>query len=181
MNQDPSDTENLDPADEIPDLAAEMATDEDQQLRADLDEAKDRALRAQAELDNFRKRMMRELESERHYAGMPLLSDLLPVMDNIQRAIEAAEKSEPSEQASGLLEGVRLVAQQIEAVLAQHGCQPIPAQPGELFDPAVHEAVSQIPSPEFPQGVIAIVTRGGYQLHDRVIRPTQVIVSSGNE
>ena len=77
------------------------------QLQAELDDAKDRALRAQAELENVRKRLRREMDDERKYALMPLVADLLPVVDNIARAVTAAEKSP---EASGLLDGVKLVA-----------------------------------------------------------------------
>jgi molecular chaperone GrpE len=145
-------------------------------LQQELDDANNRALRARAELDNYRKRTQRELASERRYAAMPLLRELLPVVDNIQRAIEAAQQSG---NAGSLLEGFQMVAQQIENVLTQHGCQPIKAKAGETFDPNVHEAVSQLPSDQFTSGQIIQVTQVGYQLHDRVIRPTQVVVSSG--
>ncbi|NIO46972.1 MAG: nucleotide exchange factor GrpE [Planctomycetales bacterium] len=145
-------------------------------LRQELEDANDRALRARAELDNYRKRTQRELENERRYAALPLLRELLPVMDNVQRAIEAAHQSGD---AGSLLEGFQMVAQQIHNVLAQQGCQPIAAEAGEPFDPSLHEAVSQLPSDQFPSGQIVQVTQAGYQLHDRVIRPSQVVVSSG--
>lgn len=143
-------------------------------LRADLEDASDRVLRAQAELDNFRKRARRELEDERRYAAMPLLRDLLPVLDDIYRAIDAAEKSE---QGAGLLDGVRLVAQHLESALAKHDCKRIAAL-GEPFDPAYHEAISQQPSAEHPPGTVTLVASEGYLLHDRVVRPAQVIVST---
>jgi molecular chaperone GrpE len=155
----------------------EGADDPLDQLRQQAEEAKDRALRAQAELDNFRKRMFRELEAERRYAGTPLLGDLLPVLDNFERAIDAAEQSQ---EANSLLDGIRLVAQQIEGVLAQHGCTRIEASAGDPFDHNIHEAASQMPSDEYEQGTVMMVLRVGYQLHDRVIRPAQVIVSSGS-
>jgi len=144
-------------------------------LQAELKDARARALRAQADLDNYRKRVQRENEQERRYASMPLLRGLLPAVDNIQRAIEAAETSQES---SGLLEGVKLVAQQMETVMAQHHCKTIQAL-GEPFDPNLHEAISQMPSDEFPAGTVMTQTAIGYQLHDRVVRPSQVIVSTG--
>lgn len=144
-------------------------------LRDELDATKSHLLRAQADLDNYRKRVQRELALERQYAALPVLRDLLPVVDNIRRAIEAAEKSS---EAGGLLEGFKMVAQQIETVLVQHDCQPIAAA-GEMFDPNLHEAIMQMPSAEHESGAVMQVTQTGYQLHDRVVRPSQVIVSSG--
>ena len=144
-------------------------------LQAELNAARDRALRAQADLDNFRKRIQRENEQERRYASMGLLRDLLPVVDNIHRAIEAAEAAQES---ASLLEGFRLVAQQLETVLTQHHCTTIEAL-GEPFDPNSHEAISQMPSSEFPLGTVMTQTALGYRMHDRVVRPSQVIVSTG--
>ena len=144
-------------------------------LTRELEDARQRALRAQADLENFRKRILREQQQDRKYATIELLRDLLPVIDNLHRAIEAAEQSPDS---TGLLEGVRLVSQQVDTVLSKHQCQTIPAT-GEAFDPNYHEAVSQLPSDDHPQGAVITVTQTGYQLHDRVVRPSQVVVSSG--
>jgi molecular chaperone GrpE len=145
-------------------------------LRAELQEAKDRALRMQAELENYRKRAARELQEERRYANLPLMRDLVPVVDNLDRAIEAAEKQHD---VGGLLEGVKLVARQLEEVFQRHYCVRIRAL-NEPFDPHLHEAILQQPSDEHPVGTILLVTQAGYQLHDRVVRPSQVIVSGEN-
>ena len=145
------------------------ATAADAQVR----ELQDRLLRTQAELDNFRKRSRRELEDERRYANMPLLRDLLPVVDNIGRAIDAATKNSD---ASSLLEGFRMVSQQLNSILERHHTRPIKAL-NESFDPHLHEAILQQPSEEVPPGTVLMVTQEGYQLHDRVVRPAQVIVS----
>ena len=147
------------------------------QLQAELDDAKDRALRAQAELENVRKRLRREMDDERKYALMPLVADLLPVGDNIARAVTAAEKSP---EASGLLDGVKLVAQQLEGVLARHNTKRIEAL-GKPFDPNVHAAILQQPSADQPANTVLQVAQEGYQLHDRVVRPAQVIVSKAAE
>lgn len=143
-------------------------------LRQELEGAKDRALRLQAELENYRKRVRREMDDERRYAQLPLLKELLPVIDNIGRALQAAEKKTDG---AGLLAGVKLVAQQLDGVLGRHHCQRIEAlhQP---FDPHLHEAILQQPSPDHPAGTVLNVTQEGYQLHDRVVRPAQVIVST---
>ncbi len=155
------------------DAALEASENELTKIRADLDDAADRALRAQAELDNYRKRARRELEDERRYAAMPLLRDLLPVLDNLKRALDAAEKLP---QSGGLLDGVKLVAQSMESVFARHDCKKIEAL-GQPFDPAVHEAISQQPSADHEPNTVVLVAQDGYVLHDRVVRPAQVIVS----
>jgi molecular chaperone GrpE len=142
-------------------------------LRADLEDASDRVLRAQAEFDNYRKRVRREMEDERRYASLGLLGDLLPVLDNIHRAIAAAEKSAAD---SVLLNGVKMVAQGLVAALARHDCRPIEAL-GQPFDPAFHQAISQQPTDEYPPDTVVLVAQEGYTLHDRVVRPAQVIVS----
>ncbi|MEM6655949.1 MAG: nucleotide exchange factor GrpE [Planctomycetota bacterium] len=149
--------------------AGEPSTEE--QLAA----AQDRVLRLQAELQNTLARKAREMADERKYAGSALMKDLLPVLDNIDRAIEAAEKSAD---AAGLLDGFKMVRQQLATALGQHNCEPIDAV-GEPFDPSFHEAILQQPSDEHPAGVVTMVTQSGYKLHDRVVRPAQVIVSSG--
>jgi molecular chaperone GrpE len=143
------------------------------QLRADLDAARDRVLRSQAELENYRKRAAREIEENRRYAELPLIRDLLPVLDNVERAIAAAEMSQD---VAALLDGMKLVARQFEDIFAQHHCQRI----GALhlpFDPNLHHAISQQPTSEFPPNTVVLVTQPGFVLHERVVRPTQVIVS----
>jgi len=152
----------------------ELPSDPAGTFQDQLAEAKDRALRAQAELENFRKRAHREMGEERRYANIHLMRELFPVIDNIDRAIEAAEKSS---EASGLLEGVKMVAEQLQSVLARHHCLPIDAE-GQPFDPNLHEAISQHPSDEHPENTVLLVTQKGYQLHDRVARPSQVVVTS---
>lgn len=144
-------------------------------LRSELEVANDLILRAQAELENFRKRSRREIVEERRYATLPLLRDVLPVVDNLRRAIESATDTNSF---AGLLEGVKLVATQLDTVLTQHDCQLIDALEAE-FDPHFHEAISQIPSQDCPAGKVAHVSQVGYRLHERVIRPSQVVVSTG--
>lgn len=143
-------------------------------LRSELEQAKDRALRSLAELDNYRKRADRTIEEERRYALMPLIRDLLPVLDDLRRAIDS---SQTTTDPAALREGVELVARKFEGVLAKHHCKPIDAlhQP---FDPNYHEAILQQPSGEFPPNTVLQVVRTGFTLHDRVVRPSQVIVST---
>lgn len=150
---------------EVEDLVAE--------LRRELHAAKDRELRTHAELDNYRKRAARETEERLRYANLGLLRDLLPVLDNVERAIQAAENNA---EAATLLDGFKLVRQQLEDVLKRHHCQRIEALHAP-FDPHVHHAVLQQPSEEHPANTVLMVTQSGYQLHDRVVRHSQVIVS----
>ena len=144
-------------------------------LEAQLQDASERALRSHAELENFRKRAQRELVDERRYAVVPLVRDLLPVVDNLQRALVAAEKTDST---SALLPGVQMVLVQLEAILKQHQCEPIETV-GAAFDPNIHEAIGQEPSAEHPAGTVTRSFQAGYKLHDRTIRPAQVFVSTG--
>lgn len=157
-----------------PGAMRDAAAADEEKLRQELSAANDRALRAQADLENYRKRVRREMDEERQYAQLPLLTDLLPVIDNIGRAVAAAETSPD---VSGLLAGVKLVAQQLEGVLARHHCQRIEAL-HHPFDPHLHAAIMQQPTGEFPPNTVVTVAQEGYQLRDRVLRPAQVIVSS---
>lgn len=167
--------EAMEHGDEERHLPFEGEMSEVDQLRSQAEEANRRALIAQAEMENLRKRMRRDYEDQLKYAAMPLLKDFLPVLDNLQRAISAAGSNEA---AAGLVEGVQMVVKQFEDTLQKHHCHPIPTE-GELFDPNFHEAISQMPSQQYPEGVVAHQAVQGYQLHERVVRPSQVIVSTG--
>jgi molecular chaperone GrpE len=151
-----------------------VEVDELKRLRTELEEATDHALRSRAELENYRKRVQREMEDERRYANLRLIRELLPVLDNVERAITAAEQTSD---ADTLLRGFKMVAQQLEALLEQHHCRRIDALHCE-FDPSVHEAIAQQPSAEHPPNTVLHVARSGYQLHDRIVRPSQVVVSA---
>jgi molecular chaperone GrpE len=142
----------------------------DEELAAE----RDRSLRLQAELQNVLTRAARELNEQRKYAPLEVIRDLLPAIDNIDRAIQAAEKSPDP---ATLVEGFKLVRQQLTTVLDQHGCKPIEAA-GAPFDPHLHQAILQQPSADHEPGTVVLVAQGGYQLHDRVVRPAQVIVAA---
>lgn len=152
----------------------ETRDEEMERLRATALEADKRVLMAQAEAENFRKRMRRDFEDQVTYASLPLVGDLLEVRDNLVRALEAAEQSAD---ATGLKEGVAMVAKQLDDTLTKYGVREIPAE-GEAFDPNFHEAISQMPSDQ-PAGMVAHVALTGFQLHERVVRPSQVVVSTG--
>ncbi len=144
-------------------------------LEQQLTDLRQRELKAQAELENFRKRILRDTESQIKFSPMPLVRDLLDVVDNLHRAIESSSAAAGAE---GLIEGVKMVEQQLATVLAKHSCKPIDSL-GKAFDPNFHQAIAQQPSAEYPAGTIMQVVSFGYLMHDRVIRPSMVIVSTG--
>lgn len=144
-------------------------------LQAELASKQDQNLRLQAEIQNLRGRQAREMADLRQYACIDLMRDILPTVDNIDRAIGAAGDSA---EVAKLVEGFKLVRQQLVTALAQHGCKEIPAA-GEMFNPDLHQAILQQPSADVPAGQIIMVAQSGYQLHDRVVRAAQVIVSAG--
>lgn len=127
-----------------------------------------------ADYANYQKRVQKEIESTRRYASQGLILDLLSGLDNLERAIQAADSGGNS---SGLLDGIRLVHQNLLAALARHGVQAIAAE-GKSFDPVFHEALVEQPCPDKPERTVLQEFQKGYTLHDRVIRPTKVVVSS---
>ena len=144
------------------------------ELSKELEDARDRVLRAQAELDNYRKRARREIEDAGRFANLPLMRDLLPVLDNISRAVKAADAAHDL---ASLLEGVKMVEGQLETVLRQNHCKKIDAL-GLPFDPHLHQAISAQPAKGSEPNTVIQVVQDGYQVHDRVVRPAQVIVST---
>lgn len=145
------------------------------QLDGELRRANNEVLKAQAEFENFRKRMRREMEEESRYASLPLIKELLPVIDNLERATQAAEQTG---NAGPLLDGVKMVIGQFDAALAKSGCQKIEAL-GQEFDPHLHMALMQEPSSEHAAGHVSRVLQSGFKMHDRIVRPAQVFVSTG--
>jgi molecular chaperone GrpE len=141
---------------------------------AERDDLRNKLLRSHAELENYRKRAQRERDEERRYAAAPLARDLLPVLDNLQRAVLAAGQGGTVED---LKRGVDMVVQQAREVLAKHQIQPIAAV-GQPLDPNRHEAITQMPSADHPPLTVLQEVETGYTLHDRVLRPTKVIVAS---
>lgn len=146
-------------------------------IHEQLEEAQQRALRHQAELENFRKRMRREMEDQQRYSAIPLIRDLLPALDNLRRAVESAE---PTEANDGVLSGVRMVCEQFEGILAKYQCCRIESE-GAVFDPNLHEAVVQQPSAEHEAGTVIQEIQAGYRLLDRIVRPSQVMVAQAVE
>jgi len=147
------------------------------ELTQKLADAEKQALLAHAELDNFRRRNLRESQEKIKYASTGLMTDILEAVDNLGRAIESYEKDNNGD---GLNDGVKLVTQQITATLEKHGCKKIAAT-GEAFDPNLHQALQMQPSEEFEANTVMQDLRSGFQLHDRVLRPSQVFVSTGSD
>lgn len=144
------------------------------QKAAERDEYLDLLQRVRADYANYQKRVQKEIDNGRRFAAQPLVLDLLPAIDNLERAIQTATSGD---QAAGLLDGIRLVHQQLIAALARHGVRAIDAA-GQPFDPDRHEAMLEQPSPDCPPRTVLQELQKGYRLHDRVIRPTRVVVST---
>jgi molecular chaperone GrpE len=150
---------------------------------SELDEARRQAeeylsdlRRLAADFDNYRKRVARDTEVQATRATESLVGELLPVLDNLERALDASEHHEEAKVA----DGVKLVRQQLQDLLARRGLEEIAAEPGDAFDPHVHEALSHQPSDQ-PEGSIAAIWQRGYLLGTHVMRPARVVVSSGQE
>ncbi|MCH2211690.1 MAG: nucleotide exchange factor GrpE [Fuerstiella sp.] len=158
-------------ASETSEPAAEPVNPDD--LRLQIEKLQDQLLRGQAELENFRRRSHREADEARKYQSLPMVRDLLPALDNLERAIHAAEQTGD---VGTLLEGIRMVSQQLFDTLKGHAIQPITAE-GEQFDPNLHAALSQVPTDEHPPMTVIQVVESGYLMHDRIVRPAKVIVS----
>lgn len=159
------------------------AVDPLEQALCERDEAREKVLRVLAELENYRSRVKREREENWKYAEIDLLRDLLPVWDNLTRALESSEKLESAEKSSekqadvaALLDGVRMVESQLLSVLEKHHCARITTV-GEIFDPHQHASISQIATSEHEPNTIVYETQAGFKLHDRVVRPSQVVIA----
>lgn len=153
--------------------------------KAEADKNRDQFLRERAELENFKRRMQREKAEALRFASEPLLRDLLPVVDNLERAVAAAGNvSEPTGDSGhadtapfeALRTGVELVLRQATDVLARSGVSRIRAK-GEPFDPARHEALAQVETSTQPPGTVVDEHLAGYTLHERLLRPAQVTVA----
>ncbi len=162
-------------AEELMDISEEAL--EIDALRAERDDYKDRFMRALADAENARKRGDKARRDAEQYGGSKLARDMLPVYDNMKRALEAAT-DEQKEVAAGLLEGVELTMRALKDVFQKHGIEVITPQVGDRFDPNVHEAMFEAPVPGTRAGDIIQVSAEGFMLHDRLLRPAQVGVSS---
>ena len=160
------------PIEDAPATDAEMEA-----VIAERDEMKDRFVRALADLENTRKRADRDRKEAEQYGGSKLARDLLPVYDNLFRALETAT-DEQRENSKALLEGVELTMRELLNVFRKHGIEPIAPEVGDKFDPQMHQAMFEAPLPGTSAGDIIQVTQTGFMLHDRLLRPASVGVSS---
>jgi molecular chaperone GrpE len=141
-------------------------------VTAERDEYLDALQRLKAEFDNFRKRTARDREAVGVAATRDVVRDLLPVMDNLERAVAAL-----GDQGEGIVAGLEMVRGQLAALLSGHGVEEIPAH-GEAFDPTVHEAIAAVPSDDHEDGAVIEVVEKGYRHAEHVLRPTRVVIAT---
>ena len=146
-------------------------------LQAERDELKDKFMRALADAENSRKRSERDRREAEQYGGSKLARDLLPVFDNMRRAVQAVPE-EARETHKAMIEGVELTMRELISVFKKHGIEPISPEVGDRFDPQLHEAMFEAPLPGTKAGDIIQVEADGFMLHDRLLRPARVGVSS---
>lgn len=169
----PEQTEELEqPAEEVKPEPARGQEKADTELRAVIDDLRDKNLRLHAEFDNFRKRTERERIQTINRASAGLMLDLLPVLDNFRLALNAGASGGESFRA-----GVEMIDKQLSDVLGRHGLERIKAE-GEQFDPQVHEALISEPSVEHEEGEVIEVLQDGYTLRGSVLRPARVKVAA---
>ncbi len=159
-----------------PEDEAERIADEVNDVQEQLAELREANLRVRADFENFRRRVTRERLELTERARGELVERLLPVVDNLERAVRSAEESGAGE---AWVEGIRMVQGQFLAVLEEEGVRAIEAV-GLEFDPMLHEAVATTASAELPAGSVVGEVRRGYRIGDRVLRPAQVVTSSGS-
>ena len=182
-----ADPKNEDYLDNIDDVMAEEYADQELEisdeaieidtLRAERDQFRDRFMRALAESENARKRAEKDRREAENYGGSKLSRDLLPVYDNMKRALEAATEEQKTVSAA-LIEGIELTMRELVNVFGRHGIRPLTPVVGDRFDPKEHEAMFEAPLPGTQAGNIIQVSTEGFMLHDRLLRPAQVGVSS---
>jgi molecular chaperone GrpE len=156
-------------------IAPELA--ELEALRLERDELRDKFMRALADAENSRKRADRDRKEAEMYGSTRLARDLLPVYDNLSRALQAIPDDSRSE-SSALIEGVELTLRELSNVMSKHGITTISPAVGDMFDPQLHQAMFEAPLPGTKAGQIIQVATEGFLLYDRLLRPAQVGVSS---
>ena len=161
----------------VEEAAQAAEVDELEKVKAERDEARDRALRALAELENFRARSNRLASEASKYASFELAKAILPVWDDLGRALEAAEAAPDGVvNAEALVDGVKMVYNKFLETLAKNGVERIEAL-NKPFDPNFHESIASLPNDEHPKNTVIVETQAGFKLHDRVVRPAQVVLS----
>ncbi|BBO92533.1 nucleotide exchange factor GrpE [Desulfosarcina ovata] len=170
-----STTENevADAADSQADLEAQLAA-----AQADANDHRDRMLRMAAELENYKKRAAREQDDLRKFATEKLISQLLTVVDNLERAVASATDDSQPQNGQSVVDGVVLTLAEVKKILEQNHVTPIDSL-GQPFDPAFHQAMCQEPCSDQPPNTVVQEYQKGYLIHDRLLRPAMVVVSTG--
>lgn len=137
-------------------------------------------MRCAAESENMRRRFQKEKEEQARYASERIIRGLLPVLDNLELALNYVNQDAPAE-VSSLAEGVRMTLKGLLDVLADNGVKPVLAERGQVFDPNLHEALGQIPESDISPGAISQMVLRGYSLYDRLVRPAKVMVAVASE
>ena len=145
-------------------------------LQAEVDRYRDQALRTAADLENFRKRMIREKEEAIRFANAGLLEKFLPILDNFELGLDAARGDAAAQGTKGIVDGFSMIHRQLGDFLQSSGLQPIDAI-GQPFDPKLHEALGHESDSSQPEGVVLRQLRRGYRLADRLVRPSSVLVN----
>ncbi|MBO2602764.1 nucleotide exchange factor GrpE [Shewanella algae] len=146
--------------------------------QATVEEQKDSVIRAAAEVDNIRRRAAQDVEKAHKFALEKFSNELLPVIDNMERALVGADKAD--EATKPLFEGVELTLKSFLSAVEKFGVKQIDPM-GEAFNPEQHQAIGMQPSTEFPANTVMLVMQKGYQLNERLLRPAMVMVSKGGE
>jgi molecular chaperone GrpE len=150
-----------------------VANETIEQLEAKIEELENRVHRAQADFENYRRRTLQEKEAANKYRAQNLVTDLLPVLDNFERALKV---DEPDEKIAPFLQGMDMVYRQLLEAVTKEGLEVVEAV-GKEFDPYVHQAVMQVEDSEFASNTVVEEFQKGYKLKDRVIRPSMVKVN----
>lgn len=161
------------PVNEAASVEAEEESGEAARLRAELEEQQQRLLRVQADYDNFRRRTQKEKEELAKYASMKLVTELVPVVDNFERALATVPQGAEAE---SFAKGVGMIFRQLEGVLSAEGVTAMDAV-GKPFNPEFHQAIMQVESEEYEEGIVVEEVQKGYMLKDKVLRPAMVKVS----
>lgn len=172
------DVDDLGPGAEDTAETGQASQDDDvETLRAERDELRDRFMRALADAENARKRADRDRREAEQYGGSKFARDMLPVYDHLSRALDVVTE-EQREANKAFLEGVELTLRELLNVFSKHGIERVMPEVGDAFDPQLHQAMFEAPVPETRAGDIIQVMAVGFMLHDRLLRPAQVGVSS---
>ncbi len=155
-----------------------LTSEEIEKVLQEKEQYYDRLLRTQADFDNYRKRVQREQANLIRYGAENALREILPIVDNLERAVESARKHEQS--GKQLREGVELILAQVKETLDRLGVKPVETV-GQPFDPNKHDALIRVHAPDVPEATVVEEIRKGYYLYDKVLRPAQVTVGTHDQ